>query len=57
MKQQIKKQPYQKPLLKKIELKTDEVLAAGCKIDGGVSGEVSLTNPTGICNPCLATGS
>lgn len=30
-----KKRPYKKPELKTIELAAREVLAAGCKLDGG----------------------
>jgi hypothetical protein len=46
---------YEKPLLKSIEMKEEEVLAAGCKLIGGVS-DVGHDN-CGIFNNCNQTGS
>ncbi len=44
---------YEKPVLRKIELKAEEVLASGCKI-GGTGG------PVAVCvsiEPCFDNGS
>ena len=50
-----KKKPYQKPELRVIEMKEDEVMAVGCKMPAGPSnfGHSSC----GIGNGCNARGS
>jgi hypothetical protein len=52
----IEKRAYEKPRLRVIELRADEVLATGCKFVGG--GNALGGNPScGILNNCLADGS
>ena len=56
MKQE-KKQKYEKPVLRVIELAAEETLAIGCKMAvGGIS---ARTNPTGCIglNHCAGKGS
>lgn len=47
--------PYTKPMLRKIELLADEVLATGCKLASGVGGQL----PTCLQQACSSavTGS
>ena len=53
--QQGKKQPYEKPRLRAIDLAGDEVLATGCKT---VSQTASNNVPQcGLANNCVLTGS
>ncbi len=50
-----KKQPYDKPRLREIELTADEVLAAGCKtgfVDPAVAGQGCTT---GVCSSTIGS--
>ena len=49
-----KKEKYEKPRLRVIELKADEVLAAGCKLSGGGGGPLP---PTCTGTSCVDAGS
>jgi hypothetical protein len=51
------KQAYQKPKLRTIELAAEEVLAAGCKINGSTMPGSGLPTSCGIGNNCVADGS
>ena len=50
------KEPYEKPRLGVVDLKSEEVLAGGCKL-GGLTGPGNLhcLNFTGL--PCMTSGS
>lgn len=50
-----KKKPYEKPELKIIEMKEEEVLAIGCKMAGGST--QAFGNPTCIASQCVSQGS
>ncbi len=51
-----KKRPYEKPELKVIEMREEEVLAVGCKMDGPFN--VASEQPNcGVGVPCSLTGS
>jgi len=54
MEKKKKKEKYEKPQLKVIELKADEVLAAGCKLSGGPGGPIV---PTCTGTSCMSAGS
>lgn len=42
--------PYEKPRLRTIELAAEEVLSAGCKVDGSTAGRLPFaTCTTGHC--------
>lgn len=45
---------YEKPVLRKIELATDEVMAVGCKLAGGAGGPLP---PTCSASSCSEPGS
>ena len=50
-----KKKPYEKPELRVIEVKEDEVMAVGCKMPGGPS---NFGQPScGTASGCNARGS
>ncbi|MCK4761081.1 MAG: hypothetical protein KAW12_02710 [Candidatus Aminicenantes bacterium] len=49
------KLPYEKPLLRVIELDTEQVLGAGCKLDAGLSNSGDPASCTG--NFCAEAGS
>ena len=49
-----KKEKYEKPQLRVIELKADEVLAVGCKLSGGPGGPIL---PTCTGSGCVDAGS
>lgn len=49
-----KRRPYQPPLLARVDLKSDEVLGIGCKLEAGGGGPLP---PTCRTNPCSAAGS
>jgi hypothetical protein len=51
----IKKQPYETPRLRAIELLAEEVMGVGCKLLGGGLMNIALTN-CGI-GTCVSTGS
>jgi hypothetical protein len=54
-KQEKSKRPYEKPMLRVIELSAEEVLAVGCKQATGAS---AFGNAVGcIATPCAAQGS
>lgn len=51
------KKRYQKPLLRTIELRAEEVLATGCKVDASTS-PILPTGPTGcVATACANLGS
>jgi hypothetical protein len=54
-KQSKTKQPYEKPVLRPIELAADEVLAAGCKL--GTSVHAGFGRPACVVRPCVGKGS
>jgi hypothetical protein len=55
MKKKIKKGRYEKPELKIIELKAEEVLVGGCKLSSGGMAVGSVA--TCIANSCSGAGS
>jgi len=56
MSDQIQKHEYHKPTVLKIELKTEEVLAVGCKTSTGNSSAFGPAHPCRIA-PCSQVGS
>ncbi len=48
------KQPYEKPCFHTIDLAAEEVLAVGCKLDGGPGGPIGATCTS---SSCFAAGS
>ncbi len=48
------KQPYEKPRLRAIDLAAEEVLAVGCKLDGGPGGPIGASC---TASSCFAAGS
>lgn len=52
-----KKIPYEKPVLRRITLVAEEVLAVGCKTASTNPGGVMLGGPACVANPCAGTGS
>ena len=50
------KKPYEKPELRVIEMKEEEVLAIGCKMVGGANAFGGLPD-CGIANNCVQMGS
>jgi hypothetical protein len=44
-----KKQAYEKPKLRTIELLAEEVMGVGCKIAPGAPGQAVSTCTTGVC--------
>ncbi len=50
------KREYSRPVLRRIELATDEVLASGCKTFSG-GPNVNAPAGCGIANSCVASGS
>jgi hypothetical protein len=48
------KRPYEKPMLRTIELAAEEVLAGGCKVAGGGSAPLGATC---LAVPCVDSGS
>lgn len=49
------KQPYEKPVLRTIELAAEEVLAYGCKL--GTSMKAGFGRPACVVRPCTGKGS
>jgi len=54
MEEKKKKAKYEKPKLRVIELKAEEVMAGGCKITGGGS---AVGGATCTANSCAGAGS
>lgn len=54
MSEQTKKQPYVQPVLRRVELKADEVLVSGCKTAAGGN---SSTDPGCATGNCTDVGS
>ncbi len=48
------KQPYEKPSFRTIDLAAEEVLAVGCKLDGGPGGPIGASC---TASSCFAAGS
>lgn len=54
------RKPYEKPLLRIIELKADEVLAVGCKTNSIATKAAGNSGPLGTClfrRTCYDSGS
>ena len=51
-----KKQPYEKPCLRVIDLAAEEVLAVGCKANSGQKGFGNKANSCTFVRNCLAAG-
>jgi hypothetical protein len=52
--------PYEKPVVRVIELNADEVMALGCKTNGTATKALGNNFPIGTCylpRKCLAVGS
>ena len=49
-----RRRPYEKPRLHAIRLAADEVLAVGCKLDGGPGGPIGAN---GTSSSCFSAGS
>ncbi len=43
------RQPYQKPRFRTIDLAAEEVLAVGCKLDGGPGGPIGASCTASAC--------
>ena len=43
----LRKKPYTKPAIKQVQLKPEEAVLGGCKMNGSGNGPVSM----GTCNP------
>ncbi len=48
------RQPYEKPRFRTIDLAAEEVLAVGCKLDGGPGGPIGASC---TASSCFAAGS
>ncbi len=48
------RQPYEKPCFRTIDLAAEEVLAVGCKLDGGPGGPIGASC---TASSCFAAGS
>lgn len=49
------KLPYEKPVLRSIELAAEEVLAGGCKLDKSI--RAGFGRPACVARPCVGRGS
>ena len=47
--EQTRRRPYEKPRLHAIRLAADEVLAVGCKLDGGPGGPIGANCTSSSC--------
>jgi hypothetical protein len=56
-KEEKKKQTYEKPTLRTIQLNADEVLAVGCKVAKGIRGFSNGLNSCAFPRTCYGNGS